>query len=263
MNFKPWIPKISGLFFSLFITFFSFGQAETFPLKFQESSFDFGVFGELGGLVYHQFEFINTSKDTIWVLDAKPECHCTTGEFPKTGVAPNGKGNIKVTYDPKGRPWDFESGVLVSVKGRKDPLGLKIKGKTIGGAETIRFAPAEYLQKFQYNEKSIEGEEAEFKKFVNSLVPLLEKHKEIKIQIESSASHVPTKTFSDNGELTKQRAKAAREKVLDILAGWKADLSRVVFLDDLTLVQGPAYTADYKKHMAKYLPYQYVKIRVF
>jgi len=263
MKTKPWIPKISGLFFSLFISIVSFGQTEIFPLKFEQSSFDFGTFGELGGIVYHQFEFENTTNDTVWISNVRPECHCTTAEFPKTGIAPKGVGFIKVAYDPKGRPWDFESGVQLFIKGKKVNQDLKIKGKTIGGAETIRFTPAEYVQKFQYNEKSIEGEEADFKQFVKSLIPLLEKYKDIKIQIESSASNVPTKTFSNNSELTKQRAIAAREKMLDILAQKQADLNKVIFLDDNNLIQGPAYTADYKKQMAKYLPFQYVKIRVF
>jgi hypothetical protein len=74
---------------------------------------------------------------------------------------------------------------------------------------------------------------------------------------------VPTKTFNNNAELTKQRAIGAREKMLDILAQKNADLNKVIFLDDKNLVQGPAYTADYKKQIAKYLPFQYVKIRVF
>jgi len=263
MTIKPWIPKISGLFFSLFISIFSFGQNEYFPLQFEKTEFDFGTMGELGGIVYHQFDFENKTKDTIWLLDAKPECHCTTGDFPRTGIPPNGVGSIKVTYDPKGRPWEFESGVLVKVKGWEFEKELKVKGNVIGGAETIRFTPAEYVQKFQYNEKLIEGEEAAFKQFVQTLIPLLEKHEDIKIQIESSASHVPTKTFANNLELTKQRAVEAREKVLDLLSSWKADLNKVIFLDDQTLVQGPAYTSDYKKQMAKYLPFQYVKIRVF
>jgi len=263
MKAKPWIPKISGLFFSLLFSFCAHSQIDNFPLQFIKSESDLGTLGELGGIVYHQFEFENISNDTVYILDAKAECHCTAGEFPKTGIPPKGKGSVKVSYDPKGRPWEFESGVLVKVKDRQDGMQLKIKGNTVGGAETIRFSPAEYIQKFQYNEKSIEGEEADFKKFVQSLVPLLEKHKDIKIQIESSASNVPTKTFSNNIELTRQRAKEAREKMLDILSTWKSDLSRVIFLEDQTLVQGPAYTSDYNKQSAKYLPFQYVKIRVF
>lgn len=238
-------------------------QVESFPLQFHKPTYDFGTIGELGGLVYHQFTYQNTSKDTVWILSAKPSCHCTVGEFPKEAIPPKATGSLKVSYDPKGRPWEFESGVEVFVKGKSKPLALNIKGKTIGGAETIRFSPAEYTQKFQYNEKSIVAQDAEFKAFVEQMVPLLEKHKTIKIQIESSASHVPTKSFSDNRELTAVRAREARSKVLEILARFHADLSKVEFLDDITLVQGPAYSKDFKKQMAKYIPFQYVKIRIF
>lgn len=238
-------------------------QGESFPLKFQHTSYDFGPIGELGGPVYHQFSFQNTSNDTVWISSASASCHCTVGEFPKDGIPPKGTGSIKISYDPKGRPWEFDSGLELKLKNRPNSLPLSVKGKTIGGAEIIRFTPAEYTQKFQYNEKSIVAQDADFKAFVGQMVPLIEKHKSIKIQIESSASHVPTKSFSDNKELTAVRAREARSKVLDILETFGADLSKVEFLDDITLVQGPAYSKDYKKQMAKYFPFQYVKIRVF
>jgi len=257
---------LTGLFLFLLgfsLTGLSQDSSKPVPIQFEHSSFDFGTIGELGGTVYHSFVFQNTSNDTVWILSASGTCHCTTGEFPQEGIPPKKSGIVKVAYDPKGRPWEFESAVEVKLKGFKEFKELKLIGKTIGGAETIRFEPAEYTQKFQYNEKSIEAEEAAFKAFVEKMVPLIEKHKLIRIQIESSASHVPTKTFANNNELTAQRAKDARSKMLDILAGFHADLSRVVFQNDITLVQGPAYSKDYKSQMAKYVPYQYVKIRVF
>lgn len=253
-----------GLFFVLCLVIQPVkGQTNAFPLRFEHANYDFGMIGELGGTVYHQFTFQNTGSDTVWIVSAKAACHCTVGDYPREPIPPKGRGSIKVSYDPTGRPWEFESGVELRLKNRPETLPLNIKGNTIGGAETIRFAPAEYVQKFQYNEKVIEAGEAGFRKFVEQLVPLLEKHKSIKIQIESSASHVPTKTFSDNRELTAVRAREARSQMLEILTRFHADLSKVEFLDDITLVQGPAYSKDYKKHMDKYVPFQYVKIRVF
>lgn len=271
---KPTKPRFlprTGLFYALFLCLLAFNfraanaqnPEQAFPLQFQHTQYDFGTIGEKGGEVYHAFEFQNLTNDTIWIQSAAATCHCTTGEFPKGAIPPKGKGVVTVKYNPLGRPWEFESAVEVKVKGHKTGQELQVKGKTIGGAETIRFEPAEFVQKFEYNEKSIEAHEKAFQAFVEKMVPLIEKHKNIKIQIESSASHVPTKTFANNTELTKQRARDARAKMLDILARFKADLSRVDFLDDVTLVQGPAYSSDYKKQMAKYLPFQYVKIRVF
>lgn len=240
-----------------------FAQDYSFPLIFQEKEFDFGEIGELGGSVYHHFVFVNSSKDSIWILDATAPCHCTTGDFPKEGIPPGATGMIKLTYNPKDRPWEFQTGITLSLKNRKETLELKAKGKTRGGAETARFSPIEFVQKFLYNEKAIEANEAEFKRFVEKLVPLLEKHKDVKIQIESSASQVPTKSYSDNQELTRQRAKDARLRMLDIFAQYHADFSRLMFMEDITLVQGPEYSKDYKKQMARYLPFQYVKIKVF
>jgi hypothetical protein len=239
-----------GIFLNILLgSLFSVSLSQSFLLHFPETQFDFGTIGEKGGSVYHVFPFTNSGPDSIWIQSVVGACHCTTGEFPKDGIPPGGKGFIKVFYNPLARPWDFESSVELKLKGKPGSHELKISGKTIGGAETIRFEPVEYTQKFAYNEKSIDAEEAAFGAFVEKLVPLIEKHVEI--------------SFSNNSELTRQRAKDARARMLDILAKFQADLSRVVFLDDISKVQGPPYSKDYKKQISKYLPFQYVKIRVF
>jgi hypothetical protein len=261
--FQPGFSKKSRLFFLFFflkIGLFAQGQ---FPLKFDSQDYDFGPIGELSGKVYHHFSFENTSTDTLWILDVKADCHCTVGDFPQKAIAPKEIGSIKVSYDPKNRPWEFETGVNVRVKNKTGTQRLTLKGKTQAAAELGRFAPAEYIQRFLYNEKSILSEDPEFKVFVKKMVPLLEKHKDIKIQIESSASKVPTKSFASNEELTRSRAREARDKVLEILNSFGADLDKVIFLDDQTLVQGPEYTSDFKKQLSKYQPFQYVKIKVF
>lgn len=254
---------LAGYFTCLWLCQPLFSQTSSFPLLFQQREFDFGTIGERGGPVYHHFLFVNTGTDTVWIMDAKAACHCTTGEFPKQGIPPKGTGTIKLTYNPKDRPWEFETGLTILLKKHTKTIELKAKGKALGGLETARFAPLEFTQKFLYNEKSIEESEADFKQFVEKLVPLLEVHKDVKVQIESSASHVPTKSFSTNEELTRQRAKDARIKMVEIFSLFQADLDRLMFMEDITLVQGPPYSSDYKKQMAKYLPFQYVKIKVF
>lgn len=236
---------------------------ETFPLRFRSSAFDFGNIGELGGPVYHSFEFENAGADTVWILSAAAACHCTTGDFPREAILPGKKGFIRVSYDPKGRPWPFNSGVEIRLKDKTVTRKLEISGNTTGGKETPRFSPVEFTQRFQYNEKAIEAEEAGFRAFVSGLAPLIEKHRFIEIQIESSASEVPTKTYASNQELTEVRAREAREKIMEILKNLHADLERIRFRPDITRVQGPAYSRDFQKQMAKYQPFQYVKIQVF
>jgi hypothetical protein len=239
------------------------GAGETFPLLFRSTTFDFGNMGELSGPVYHAFEFENQGTDTVWIISAAAGCHCTTGDFPRQAILPGKKGFIRVSYDPKGRPWPFHSAVEIRLKDKPLTRKLEISGNTIGGKETPRFSPVEFTQRFQYNEKSIEAEEAGFRAFVAGLAPLIEKHRFIEIQIESSASEVPTKTYSSNQELTEVRAREAREKIMEILKNLHADLERIRFRSDITRVQGPAYSRDFQKQLAKYQPFQYVKIQVF
>ncbi len=242
--------------------FFLRAQEKTL-LNFKETRFSFGEIAEEAGIVYHSFSFVNTSKDTLWMESARGHCHCTSAEFPLEAIPPNGSGIIRVMYDPKGRPWPFDAGLDVTLKGSKEKISLHLDGNVSRNKKIPRFAPAEFTQKFDFNEKAIETGEKEFRKFVESLLPLLERHGDVKIKVESSASKVPTKRYTDNEELTRARAASARAEILRIIKAAGAREDRLQFLPDETKVQGPDFQQDYQKNPGKYAPFQYVKIRVF
>jgi hypothetical protein len=255
--------KILLAFFLLTGKAFFLSAQEKSSLNFKENRFSFGEIAEEEGIVYHSFSFENTSKDTLWIESARGHCHCTSAEFPVEGIPPKGKGIIRVMYDPKGRPWPFDAGLDVSLKGSKEKISLHLDGNVSRNKKLPRFAPAEFIQKFDFNEKAIETGEKEFRKFVESLLPLLERHGDVKIKVESSASKVPTKSYAGNEELTKARAASARAEILRIIKAAGAKEGRLQFLPDDNKVQGPEFQQDYQKNPAKYAPFQYVKIRVF
>ncbi|CAN5371621.1 hypothetical protein BH10BAC1_BH10BAC1_19820 [soil metagenome] len=114
---------------------------------------------------------------------------------------------------------------------------------------------------FKYNQKEIDMEAAEFKSFIDELSSCLTNNPTFEIIIESSASTVPTRTFSSNENLADLRAKNAREKVLKALMKKGVKKSQIIFTDTKALVQGPEYKKDAIENMAIYEQYQYIKIK--
>jgi flagellar motor protein MotB len=235
---------------------------ENAPLKWKETSFDFGEIQEENGTVYHVFTFQNLGKDSLIIESAKGNCHCTKGQILTPRVAPGGWGQVRMEYNPKGRPWEIQSELELKMAGWKSSK-LQFTGKASSGGKTRRFLPVEFVQRFDFNEKSIETSEKSFRKFVEGLLPLLERHQEIQVQIESSSSYVPTRQYASNEELSKARAEAARTEILRIAREQGAREERFIFKPDDTKVQGPGYDDDYQTAPEKYTPYQYVKVRVF
>lgn len=97
-------------------------------LKFTENVYDFGKISEDGGMVSHEFEFINIGNENLIIIDATAQCGCTRPSFTTNPIAPGKKGIIKVTYNPKGRPGSFNKDVTVRTNGDPKKVTVKIKG---------------------------------------------------------------------------------------------------------------------------------------
>lgn len=113
---------------------------------------------------------------------------------------------------------------------------------------------------FNYNVKAIDVNSEDFRKFIEPLVLCVKDKGTIEIEIESSASQVPTATYGTNERLSKARAEEARTRVTKALAakGVKKDNIQVKTVD--AKVQGPEYAND-RKDTEKYEKFQFVKIK--
>lgn len=69
-----------------------------------ETSHDFGQIKEADGKVSATFVVKNTGDAPLAITRVIASCGCTTPEWTKEPIAPGASGNIKITYDPKGRP---------------------------------------------------------------------------------------------------------------------------------------------------------------
>ncbi len=120
-------------------SFFCFIQKGN-GLAFDKKTLKFDKVDE-GKLVTLIYSFTNESNQPIIFKDFKTSCHCTKAILPKTPVAPNQKGEIKVTFDTNKKIGYQERTITIITN-----LGeyeLKFKGVVNASKETIE----EYKQK--------------------------------------------------------------------------------------------------------------------
>lgn len=119
---------------------------------------------------------------------------------------------------------------------------------------------AEYVKFHGYNQTAIGTEDANWKEFINKVLALMDKQEKVDLIIESSASHVPTKTYGTNDKLSNERMEVARQALLDAVRAAGKDTKNLMLSSVKHLVQGPKYRGDYK-NTEKYGAFQYVKLK--
>jgi hypothetical protein len=126
---------LSSVIVSFFIGCISiYAQKQEQPVKkngkatFVTEMHDFGTINESDGLAVFVFEFTNSGTDPLVLKNVQASCGCTTPNWPKEPILPGKKGEIKVTYNPAGRPGTFEKNITVTSDGNPEIQMLKIKG---------------------------------------------------------------------------------------------------------------------------------------
>ncbi|MFI3266320.1 MAG: DUF1573 domain-containing protein [Rikenellaceae bacterium] len=112
---------------SLLIFSVSFAAPES-TMVFEESSFNFGTIEESSGSVSHTFTFTNTGTTPFVIENVSTSCGCTTPDYTRQPILPNKTGQIKITYDPTGRPGRFSRDVFIVSNSRQNRNTLTIKG---------------------------------------------------------------------------------------------------------------------------------------
>ena len=96
-----------------------------------DTTYDFGDIKETDGAVTHIFIIKNEGEIPLVVTKVVASCGCTTPEQPKEPIAPGKTGEIKVTFDPTGRPGPFTKPISVYSNGKAGSYILTIKGNVI------------------------------------------------------------------------------------------------------------------------------------
>lgn len=100
-------------------------------IEFKQTKYDFHEIAEENGDVSHIFTFINKGNAPLIITRASANCGCTKPEYPVKPVAPGKEGQIKVTYQPKGRPGSFSKNIYVYTNGEPERVVLLITGTVI------------------------------------------------------------------------------------------------------------------------------------
>lgn len=102
-----------------------------------ETCHDFGTFHEQDGKVTCQLRVVNTGDADLLILRVKSSCGCTASEFTRAPIAVGDTGIVTLTYNPKGRPGEFEKDAFVYTNGEPARERLQIKGNVIPKPETL------------------------------------------------------------------------------------------------------------------------------
>jgi len=99
-------------------------------IKFDKVSHNFGTFSESDPVRECTFTFTNAGKAPLIINQAVASCGCTIPSYTKQPVAPGQKGEIKVTYNGKGKfPGHFKKTITVRTNGVPEMTRLVIEGE--------------------------------------------------------------------------------------------------------------------------------------
>ena len=96
-------------------------------ITFEKTEHDFGTINE-GDKVTTEFNFTNTGKEDLIIVDARGSCGCTVPEYPKnTPIAPGASGKILVSFDSNNKPGLQQKSVTLSANTASGREMLRIK----------------------------------------------------------------------------------------------------------------------------------------
>jgi len=124
-----------------------------------------------------------------------------------------------------------------------------------------KFVNLEFMHYFAYNKNKLTVKKGDLKKFVKNVEEQLDQGREkITINVYSSASTVPTRTYGTNEKLTQIRAENMKYDLVSYFEKQDDYKGRVNVVIVTTVVQGPEYDKD-ATNKEKYFPYQYVGLK--
>lgn len=103
-------------------------QGDGAVISIAQPTHDFGDIKEADGDASHVFIVKNEGELPLVVTRVIPSCGCTSPEWTKEPILTGKTGEIKITFNPKGRPGPFTKNISVYSNGKKGSLVLTVKG---------------------------------------------------------------------------------------------------------------------------------------
>lgn len=113
----------------LFTRFTMANAQQNAQIKFDKTTQNFGEFSESSPVQTCVFTFTNVGNAPLIINQAVASCGCTVPAYTKTPIQPGKKGEIKVTYNGKGKfPGHFKKTITVRTNGQPEMTRLYIEG---------------------------------------------------------------------------------------------------------------------------------------
>ncbi len=108
---------------------FASAQKKQAEIKFEKSTIDYGTFSEKDPVQSCVFRFTNVGNAPLVINQAIASCGCTVPSYTKKPIKPGEKGEVKVTYNGKGKfPGHFKKSVTIRTNGTPPMVRLYIEG---------------------------------------------------------------------------------------------------------------------------------------
>lgn len=131
----------------------------------------------------------------------------------------------------------------------------------IDPVDVTTYKNIEFIHYFDYNQNKLTVSKGDLKQFVKEVESQLKEGRpRITINVYSSASHVPTKTYDTNEKLTQLRAENMKYDLSTHFESIPEFAGKVNVVIVSAIVDGPEYVKDYKDKK-KYRPYQFVGLK--
>ena len=100
--------------------------------KFDNKEHDFGNI-KADAKVEHVYKVTNAGTADLIISEAKPGCGCTVSDYTKTPIKPGATGEIKATFDSKGKSGNVSKTITVTMNTETPTETLKFTANIEGG----------------------------------------------------------------------------------------------------------------------------------
>lgn len=154
----------------------------------------------------------------------------------------------------------FYTEEFLAAKEKEKELALEKEKELAGKENTPKAGEYQYEVHYGYNKMGIKSSDKDYKNLVNGIAEIVKINGKAIIDMEASASKVPTTTYSTNENLSRLRSEKAKETLLASLKAKGVDTSKVIFKEVRSVVKGPEFNDDHITNRKEYEKFQYVKI---
>ncbi|MCU0360998.1 MAG: hypothetical protein MUF75_09820 [Bacteroidia bacterium] len=153
----------------------------------------------------------------------------------------------------------FETGSLEQAKIISKEIQIVV-GQDSGVAINCPFPDTEYEIYFKYNRNKKEISDPCWQPFINK-ISTLSRSGNITIEVNASASKVPTRKYRTNEKLAEIRASRLRKEIVDAVSRNGGNPTKITF-EMHSAVGGPEYMGDWNIGRKKYEAHQFSKAKV-